>query len=95
MDDPELKNLMVYSGREVRLEVGSKQFRYDPMNQHPEDLRQFLKDGLGRRTFDVEETPVSIDARKGIVYGDVIKVLDVVIEEQFQKVSFAGTFEQD
>ena len=37
----------------------------------------------------------SMAARKGVVYGDVVRVLDVVIEEKFEKVSFAGTHEQD
>ncbi len=38
---------------------------------------------------------MSLDARKGINYGDVIVILDVVVREKFEKVSFAGTFEND
>jgi biopolymer transport protein ExbD len=91
----EIPGLKLFSGREIRLEVGAKKFYYDPINDFPEDLRAFLKAGLSSGVYDKAETPVSIDARKGVVYGDVIKVLDVVIEEQFEKVSFAGTHEQD
>ena len=84
-----------FEGRTIRLEVGAKKFRYDPMVEFPEELRAFLQSGLSSRVYDKADTPVSIDARKGVVYGDVIRVLDVVIEEGFEKVSFAGTHEQD
>ncbi|MDA0666606.1 MAG: biopolymer transporter ExbD [Planctomycetota bacterium] len=94
--DPDNKNLKMFSGRRIRVEIGAQKWYYDPFNlDDPEnplpDLTQFLKDPA----WDREETPVSLDARKGIVYGDVIVILDVVIREKFQKVSFAGTFEQD
>lgn len=88
-------DLRMFKDRLIRLEVGAKKFRFDPIQEFPEELRTFLKAGLAGGTYDVAETPVSIDARKGVVYGDVIRVLDVVIEEQFEKVSFAGTHEQD
>jgi len=94
--DPSGKGLKLFVGRRIRIEIGAQKWYYnpfeiaDPENPIP-DLTQFLKDPA----WDREETPVSLDARKGIVYGDVIVILDVVIREKFQKVSFAGTFEQD
>lgn len=93
--DKEDERLKLFTDRLIRLEIGAQQFRYDPMNEFPEDLRRFLRAGVASEIYDKADTPVSIDARKGVVYGDVIKVLDVIIEEQFQKVSFAGTHEQD
>ena len=87
--------LRKFKGRLIRLEVGAKKFRFDPIEDFPEGLRTFLKAGVSGGTYDHADTPVSIDARKGVVYGDVIRVLDVVIEEKFEKVSFAGTHEQD
>jgi biopolymer transport protein ExbD len=87
--------LKKFEGRTIRLEVGAKKFRYNPMTEFPEELRTFLRAGIASSVYDTAETPVSIDARKGVVYGDVIRVLDVVIEEEFEKVSFAGTHEQD
>ncbi|MBC8369846.1 MAG: biopolymer transporter ExbD [Planctomycetes bacterium] len=88
--------LLQYEGRKIRVEVGAHKYYYFPFDiKDPEDplpeLTAFLKDPA----FDVEETPVSLDARKGVVYGDIIVILDVVIREKFQKVSFAGTQEQD
>ena len=96
LPDPDIKDLKLFSGRRIRVEIGAQKWYYDPFNiDDPEnpipDLTQFLKDPA----WDREETPVSLDARKGIVYGDVIVILDVVVREKFQKVSFAGTFEQD
>jgi biopolymer transport protein ExbD len=87
--------LRLFKDRIIRLEVGAKKFRYDPIEAFPEELRVFLKAGVANGTYDHADTPVSIDARKGVVYGDVIRVLVVVIEEKFEKVSFAGTHEQD
>ncbi|KAA3608157.1 MAG: hypothetical protein DWQ01_13880 [Planctomycetota bacterium] len=72
-----------YVNRVVSLEVGNQRFT------DVEKLRDFLK------PFDKDETPVSIDAREGIVYGDVVKVLDVVVAEQFKQVAFAGSHENE
>jgi len=86
----------MYEGRRIRVEIGAHKYYYDPFNiEDPEDplpeLTAFLKDPA----YDKEETPISLDARKGVVYGDIVVLLDVVIREKFQKVSFAGTHEQD
>jgi len=84
-----------YVGRVLRLSVGTTSFTVR--------MDEFGADGLLvdlsklRRAldgFDVEETPVTLDAREDIVYADVIGVLDVVISEGYQKVSFAGSQEQ-
>lgn len=81
--DPENRNLQKYSGRKVRYEVGTQVFR------SLEDLQGFLA------MQNKEETPVTLDPRKGIINEDVMVVLDVIIREKFEKVSFAGTFEND
>jgi len=96
--DPKTKKtttLKAYSGRKIRIEVGTQKWYYEPFdpNRNTEDplpeLATFLK------TFDKDLTPVSIDARKGIVYGDVVVILDVIVRAKFEQVSFAGTFEQE
>lgn len=92
--DGDNKYLKIFQGRRIRIEIGAHKWYYNPVeiedtsNPIP-PLTKFLK------TFDKDDTPVSIDARKGVVYGDVVVILDVVIREKFTKVAFAGTFEQD
>jgi len=81
--DDKNKGLQKYTGRKVRYEVGTQTYR------SLEDLQSFLA------IQDKEETPVTIDPRKGIINEDVMLVLDVIIREKFEKVSFAGTFEND
>ncbi len=83
VDDPELRGLKKYVNRRVRYEIGTQTFRT------PEEVKRFLA-GM-----DKAETPITLDARKGIIYDDVVKLLDVVIELGFEKVSFAGTFENE
>ena len=93
-DEESRQGLKIYKNRRIRVEAGAYEWYYNPFDlENSTDpipaLSDFLKD------FDKEETPVSIDARKGVVYGDVVVILDVIIRSKFQKVSFAGTFEQD
>ncbi len=92
-DPGELKNEVVdgktlqlkrYEGRVVRYEVGTQVFRTIP------DLERYLNGVL-----DKDETPVTLDPKKGIIYEDVAFVLDAVIRQKFKKVSFAGTQEND
>jgi biopolymer transport protein ExbD len=40
------------------------------------------------------ERPVTIDPRKGVVYADVVKVLDAAIQAGFEEISFAGSYEK-
>lgn len=84
-----------YVGRVLNVSVGTNSFRVrtDVLNSDKllEDLSR-LRQALN--PFDKEETPVTLDAREGISYGDVIGVLDVVIDMKFEKVSFASTLEQ-
>ena len=95
VDETQKKNsLKIYKGRRIRVEIGTQKWYYDPYDiKDPNDpipgLPQFLS------TYDKAETTVSLDARKGINYGDVIVMLDVVVRAKFEKVSFAGTFEND
>jgi biopolymer transport protein ExbD len=82
--DGKTTQLKRYVGREVRYEVGTQVFRNVP------DLERFLA-----TVADKDETPVTIDPRKDIVNEDVMLVLDAVIRQKFQKVSFAGTQENE
>ncbi len=75
--------LLHYSGRRIRYTIGGSEFT------NLEEVHRFLD------KFDKEETPVTIDARKGTIYEDVVKVLDVVIELGFKQVAFAGSFEEE
>jgi len=94
--DKDNEYLKVFSGRKIRVEIGSQKWYYDPFNiDDPENPLPDLTRFLQNPEWDIEETPVSLDARKGIVYGDVVVMLDVIVREKFKKVSFAGTFEQD
>ncbi len=81
--DPEAKDLHVYQGRRLRFETGSHRFATMV------ELRDFLV------TWPDREVPVSIDPRDGTVYGDIIPVLDALIEQGFEDIAFVGTFEQN
>ncbi|HEX9792452.1 MAG TPA: biopolymer transporter ExbD [Planctomycetota bacterium] len=72
-----------FVGRVIRYEVGTQSFT-DLVA-----LRQFLT------RFDKDETPVTFDSRRDTVYGDVVAVLDVVVDMGFKKITFAGTFENE
>ncbi|MGB0953930.1 MAG: biopolymer transporter ExbD [Planctomycetota bacterium] len=92
VDDPDIKGLQMFQNRRIRIEIGQNKWYYNPFDVPDTldpipDLRVFLND------FDKVETPVSIDARKGVVYGDVVVLLDVVVRAKFEKVSFAGSLE--
>jgi hypothetical protein len=39
------------------------------------------------------ERPVTIDPRRGVVTDDVVRVLDLVLDAKFTKISFAGSYE--
>ncbi|MAU93538.1 MAG: hypothetical protein CMJ93_04965 [Planctomycetes bacterium] len=100
IDEKGTKGLLLYEGREIKVQIGEQKFRYNPFAiTNPEDpipeLTTFLQTLLDSPEYSIDETPVSLDARKGVVYGDIVVLLDVVIREKFQKVSFAGTQEQD
>lgn len=54
-----------------------------------EELKQRLK-----QLHDADEKrPATIDARKGTVYEDVVKVLDAAIDAGFQEITFVGAYE--
>lgn len=76
--------LKVYTNRRVRYEVGTQTFRTI------EELERYLV-----TVNDKDETPVTIDPKENIINEDVMKVLDAVIRQKFQKVSFAGTQENE
>jgi biopolymer transport protein ExbD len=54
------------------------------------DVRRRLKEQFSA----TPERPVTIDPRKGIVYADVVGVLDAAIQAGFTEVSFAGSYEK-
>jgi biopolymer transport protein ExbD len=100
IDEEGANGLLLYQGREIKVQIGEKKFRYNPFaivnaEDPVPELTTFLQELLDSPEYSVDETPVSLDARKGVVYGDIVVLLDVVIREKFQKVSFAGTQEQD
>jgi biopolymer transport protein ExbD len=72
-----------YVGRRMIYEVGANSY------SDPADVRRFIS------TFDKDETPVTLDARKGVIYGDVVIMLDIVIAEKFTQVAFAGSVETE
>ncbi len=84
-----------YRGRILKVSVGTTVFqvRTDVMNDDKllADLSK-LRNAL--KSFDKTETPVTLDAREGIIYEDIIGLLDVVIDMEFEKVSFSGSQEQ-
>ena len=40
-----------------------------------------------------KERPATIDAREGVVYADVVKVLDAAMNADFEEVTFIGSYE--
>ena len=40
-----------------------------------------------------EDRPATIDAREGIVYEDVVRVLDAAMNADFKEVTFVGSYE--
>lgn len=84
-----------FRGRILKVSVGTSVFQVRNDVHDPDGLLADL--GKLRRAlnpFDKEETPVTLDAREGIIYEDVIGILDLVIDQGFQKVSFSGSPEQ-
>ena len=81
--DEKNKNLKRYEGRKLKYEVGTQVFRTVA------ELESFLA------TQDKDETPITLDPRKGVINEDVMYVLDAIIRQHFKKVSFAGTFENE
>ncbi len=84
-------------GRVLKIALGTNQFtvRTDLDEDKDGFLDDLVKLGKALKPFDKEETPVTIDPRKGVVYADVIAILDLVIQQGFLKVSFAGSLEND
>ncbi len=78
--DPEAEHLKLYSGRRVGYSAGAQRFT--------------SLDGLAAFLAELpKDTPVTIDARQAIVYGDVAPVLDQVIAAGFESIAFAASHE--
>ena len=75
--DAEAPRYERYAGRKLGYQIGAR--RFDDLVA----LRGWLSD-------EAKDTPVSIDARDGTIYEDVIALLDVVIAEGFEEIAFAG-----
>lgn len=71
------------ASRRLRYEVGAHSFRSLPQ------LSAYLQ------TLDSRNIPVTLDPRKGVIVQEVVRVLDTVLQHDFEKVQFAGTFEND
>ena len=52
-----------------------------------------LQDRLKQLISADEERPATIDARPGIVYEDVVEVLDRAMNAKFKEVTFVGSYE--
>ena len=84
-----------YRGRRIRIEVGTRTFYLhpdaiqDPRNPIPE-LSAFLSTWE-----DLQEIPCTIDPRGGTTYGDVLPVFDLVSRLGMERITFAGTYEQN
>jgi len=83
--------LHLYSGRQIRVEVGARSFTFDPNTQREAPgLAEFLSSFPDR-----DKTPLSIDPRQGITYGDIVPLLDLVAPLGFEEVSFTATLENE
>ena len=84
-------------GRVLTVEMGASTFnvRTDLDANNDGVLDDLLKLDRAMDAFDKEETPVTLDPRKNVVYGDMVGLLDLVIRQGFTKISFAGSLEND
>ncbi|MCP4092175.1 MAG: hypothetical protein GY747_01905 [Planctomycetes bacterium] len=90
------RGVKVYEGRQIRVEIGKRQFRFDPTVDRTDGTNPLPELTTFLRSFpDRGEIPVSIDARKGTVYGDVVPLIDLVLPLGFKEFSFAATFENE
>jgi hypothetical protein len=74
-----------YRGRSFSIKIGVQNFSSDDLGAVAARLRD-----LG--SIDAER-PVTIDPRRGVVTDDVVRVLDLVLDAKFTKISFAGSYE--
>ena len=86
---------VLWNGTDKRFVYGSdRRIRYTVGAMRTFDLKE-----LGTRIETMlklggEKRPATIDPRKGIVYADVTKVLDVVISAKYDEVTFVGSYEK-
>jgi biopolymer transport protein ExbD len=87
--------LNMFRGRILKISVGTTVFQVRTDVLDPEGLfADLAKLRRALTGIDREETPVTLDAREAVVYGDIIGILDLIIDEEFKKVSFTGAPEQ-
>lgn len=84
-------------GRVLKVEMGASSFnvRTDIDANRDGILDDLIPIDRAMEPFDKEETPVTLDPRKDVVYGDMVGLLDLVIRQGFTKISFAGSLEND
>jgi biopolymer transport protein ExbD len=81
--DPDKHKRFEYdSSREVSYQIGPE--KTDDIIK----VAKRLKDLFGQD----EERPVTIDCRAGVVYGDMVPVLDVAIDAGFTEITFVGEY---
>jgi biopolymer transport protein ExbD len=71
--------------RRFNIKIGVESFSSDDLDDVAERLNQLAAIDADR--------PVAIDPRRGVVTDDVVQVLDLVLDAQFTKISFAGSHE--
>ncbi len=83
--DPASDKRFSYSDdRQITMHVQSRAYStVDEVRDRLIELRQLTPDD-----------PVEIDPRKGVVYSEVAKVLDAVLQAEFEEVSFSGSYEK-
>jgi len=69
--------------RRVRYEVGERSFR------------SLVQLSSHLQTLDARRIPVTLDPRRGVIVQEVLRVLDVVLQHDFERIYFAGTLERD
>lgn len=84
--DPKAKKAKIYVGRVVNYTIGTfKTQAIDSLREHLEKLKRGA----------AELPPVSLSPRRNVINGDVIPILDVVIETGFEEIAFTGDFEDE
>ena len=68
---------------------GTRQIMYVVGPKKYTDLNELGK-RLSKLHEEDDERPATISARRGVVYGDVVPVLDAAIEAEFTEVTFVG-----
>ena len=85
--DPATDERFTYGDdRQITISVQSRTYAtFDEARDRLVELKQLGAD---------EPDPVEIDPRKGVVYAEVAKALDAVLQADFTEVTFSGSYEE-